>query len=73
MAVSIILFIILIYLIAGALFVIPFLYKGIHVTDESVHGSSIGFYIIIIPGVIVFWPILLKKWMKMRPPKPFPK
>lgn len=54
------------YLIAGAVFVIPFLIKGITKVDESAHGGSIGFKIIIIPGVIVFWPVLLRKWVNKK-------
>jgi hypothetical protein len=54
--------------LAGITFVVPFLLKGIKKIDEGAHGSSIGFYIIIIPGVIVFWPVLLKKWLKRKPP-----
>lgn len=53
-----------IYLIAGLLFAIPFVISGVNKMDEGAHGSSIGFRIIIIPGVIVFWPVLLKKWMR---------
>ena len=53
-----------VYLAVGVLFVIPFLIKGLNKVDEGAHGSTIGFKIIIIPGVIVFWPVLLSKWMK---------
>jgi hypothetical protein len=67
--VSIILFTVLIYLLAGVVFVLPFLVKGIAKVDEGAHSGSIGFYIIIIPGVIFFWPVLLKKWMN-KPPSP---
>jgi hypothetical protein len=64
MIISVILIIALIYLLIGVLFV-PFFYaKGIRHIDETVKGSSIGFYIIISPGVIVFWPVLLRKWRK---------
>lgn len=59
-----ILIIVLIYLLLGVLFVIPFLIKGLTKVDEGAHGGRIGFKIIIIPGVIVFWPVLLRKWMK---------
>ena len=53
------------YLLAGCCF-LPFYYsKGIQVVDETVRGSSAGFYIIIIPGVIVFWPLLLRQWIKI--------
>jgi hypothetical protein len=64
MVVQIILILVLIYLVLGVLFVIPFLVKGISKVDEGAHGGTVGFKIIIIPGVIVFWPVLLKKWMK---------
>jgi hypothetical protein len=62
--IEVVLIITVIYLTLGALFVIPFLIKGITKVDEGAHGGTIGFKIIIIPGVIVFWPILLKKWIK---------
>ncbi|HXL58364.1 MAG TPA: hypothetical protein VN958_19010 [Chitinophagaceae bacterium] len=57
-----------IYLACGFVFMIPFIIKGVDVIDEGAHGSSIGFRIIIIPGTIVFWPVLLRKWMKKAPP-----
>ena len=53
-----------VYLVLGLFFVIPFLIKGLNKIDEGAHGSTIGFKIIIIPGVIVFWPVLLRKWMR---------
>jgi hypothetical protein len=62
--VQVILIIFLIYLLSGVLFVIPFLMKGLTKVDEGAHGGSIGFKLIIIPGVIVFWPVLLKNWIK---------
>ena len=54
------------YLALGVLFVIPFLMKGLNKVDEGAHGSTIGFKIIIIPGVIVLWPVLLRKWMNSK-------
>ena len=62
--VEILLIIAAIYLLLGVLFVIPFLIKGLNKVDEGAHGSTIGFKIIIMPGVIVLWPVLLSKWMK---------
>jgi hypothetical protein len=62
--VNIILIIIAVYLFAGLVFAIPFVIKGVTKMDEGAHGSKWGFRIIIIPGTIVFWPFLLKKWMK---------
>ena len=62
--VEVLLIIAAIYLALGVIFVIPFLMKGLNKVDEGAHGSTIGFKIIIIPGVIVFWPVLLKSWVK---------
>ena len=62
--VEILLIIAALYLLMGVLFVIPFLMKGLNKVDEGAHGSTIGFKIIIIPGVIIFWPLLLKRWVK---------
>jgi len=57
---------IVVYLFAGIVFTIFFQAKGLSKIDEGVHGSSWGFRIIIIPGCIVFWPLLLKKWVKAK-------
>jgi hypothetical protein len=62
--VEVVLIIVAIYLLLGLLFVIPFLLKGLTTVDESAHGGTIGFKIIIIPGVIVFWPLLLRRWIR---------
>jgi hypothetical protein len=61
--VNIILIVAAVYLAIGFLFAIPFVIKGIHKVDEGSQGGSIGFRIIIIPGCMVFWPLLLKKWL----------
>ena len=55
---------VLIYLLAGCLFLFPFMIKGINAIDEGAHGGSWGFKLIISPGTIVLWPFLLKKWMR---------
>lgn len=64
MLIEILLIVIAVYLALGALFAIPFLIKGLTKVDATAHGGTIGFKIIIIPGVIVFWPVLLKKWIR---------
>ena len=62
--VTVIFSLVAIYLAAGLVFAIPFVTKGVTQIDEGATGSKWGFRIIIIPGVMVFWPLLLKKWMK---------
>lgn len=64
MIIEILLIGIAIYLLLGIAFFIPFIIKGVETIDKNARGSSIGFRIIIIPGVIVFWIPLLKKWLK---------
>lgn len=69
MIVEILLLAIAFYLLAGFIFAIAFIVKGVDVIDEGAHGSSFGFRLIIVPGVIVFWPLLLKKWLKAKKKK----
>jgi hypothetical protein len=62
--ISILLSIIAVYLVAGLVFAIPFILKGVSKIDEGAHGATWGFRIIIIPGTITFWPLLLKRWIR---------
>ncbi len=55
-----------IYLLAGLVFAIVFVIKGVRVFDDGAHGTSIGFRIIILPGAILLWPVLLKKWIHAK-------
>jgi hypothetical protein len=64
--VNLILLIAGLYLAAGFVFAIPFVIKGVTKIDEGAIGSNWGFRLIIIPGTIVFWPLLLKKWMAVN-------
>lgn len=49
------------YFVLGLIFSIPFLSRWIHLVDETTRGSGLDFKLTILPGCIVFWPILLKK------------
>ena len=62
--VSLVFIVLGVYLMGGIVFTILFQIKGLSKIDEGVHDSTIGFRIIIIPGCIMFWPVLLKKWIK---------
>jgi hypothetical protein len=65
MILGIILSIVGLYLLFGFLFAIPFVIKGVTVIDpDGAHGTTWGFRLVIIPGTIVFWPVLLKKWLR---------
>lgn len=62
----IILYIAAAYLILGILFAIPFLLRWITTVDESATGTSWKFRLTILPGCIVFWPVLMKKYITLR-------
>ena len=62
--ISTILFVVALFLLCGMVFTVFFIARGLQKIDEGVSGSSWGFRIIIIPGCILFWPVLLKKWRK---------
>ena len=55
-----------VYLAGGVLFAIFFLTKGLEKTDTAAHGSGLGFRLIILPGTIVLWPVLLNKCLPER-------
>jgi len=68
MMIQVILLVVLIYLGCGLLFALPFVYTGVKAIDENAVGGSWGFRLIIIPGTMVFWPLLLRKWIKAASP-----
>jgi len=66
MAFEIIIWIVGVYFLCGFLFAIPFVIKGVKDIDEGAYGTKLGFRLIILPGSIVFWPLLLSKWIKSK-------
>jgi TM2 domain-containing membrane protein YozV len=54
------------YLLAGVLFAVFFLSKGVEKMDTGAHGAGWGFRLMILPGTIVLWPVLLSKWRKVK-------
>jgi hypothetical protein len=52
-----------IYLVCGFVFAMAFIFKGVQVIDEGAKDSTAGFKMIIIPGCVIFWPLLLVKWI----------
>ena len=52
-----------IYAAIGAVFALPFAWKGAARIDSSAAGGSWGFRMLILPGVAAFWPLLLWRWI----------
>lgn len=52
-----------VYLACGLLFAIVFALFGVKRIDPHAAPGTRGFRLLIIPGAMAFWPLLLKRWM----------
>lgn len=50
-----------VYLGCGLLFAIPFAFIGVKRVDPHAAHGSWGFRLLIIPGAMAFWPLLLRR------------
>lgn len=50
------------YAVAGVVFAVPFALRGAAALDPAAAGSGWGFRLIITPGVVALWPLLLWRW-----------
>lgn len=62
MIAAVFLIVIGIYLACGLVFAIPFALVGVKKIDPHAAHGSWGFRLLIIPGTMAFWPLLLKRW-----------
>ncbi|MEL6343608.1 MAG: hypothetical protein AAFV53_10795 [Myxococcota bacterium] len=51
------------YTLTGLVFSVPFALRGVERVDPSAADTGWGFRLLITPGVIAFWPLLLRRWM----------
>ena len=61
---SIFLLLLAIYFACGILFAVPFVPVGAKKIDPHAAHGSWGFRLLIIPGTLAFWPLLLRRWLK---------
>lgn len=65
------------YLLCGAAFALPFHARGALQIDPAARGAGFAFRVLITPGVIALWPVLLQKWRRFTgilaadPERPF--
>jgi len=52
------------YLGVGLLFAIPFVLTGAGRLDEVARHGTVGFRLLIIPGVAALWPLLAWRWYR---------
>ena len=54
----------LLYLACGLLFAVAFVTVGVGRVDAAARGTSLGFRLLILPGVATFWPLLAVRWIR---------
>jgi hypothetical protein len=52
------------YTAAGVVFAIAFTARGAAAIDQSAGGAPLGFRLLIFPGAVALWPLLLSKWIR---------
>jgi len=52
------------YFLAGALFAVSFVVRGVRAVDAQARGTGLSFRLLLFPGVAAFWPLLLKRWLR---------
>lgn len=58
------------YLGCGAAFAGPFVWRGVTRIDPVARDSTVGFRLLILPGVTLLWPLLAIRWARgsVHPP-----
>lgn len=58
------------YVGTGLLFAPAFVSRGVQRVDPSARGAGWGFRALILPGTVIFWPLLAIRWAvgSMHPP-----
>ena len=53
-----------IYLAIGAIFAPVFAFWGARRIDPAATTATLGFRILIMPGAVLLWPLLLYRWLR---------
>ncbi len=51
------------YLTIGLIFAVFFAFAGVGRVDSHAKGATLGFRVLIIPGVAALWPMMVVKWL----------
>jgi hypothetical protein len=54
------------YLSVGAIFALAFVATGVGRIDVAARGMPWSARILIFPGVVALWPLMLQKWLTQR-------
>ncbi len=53
-----------VYAGAGLVFAVLFVARGVDRVDPIAKGSGAAFRLMILPGAVTFWPLLLARWIR---------
>lgn len=56
------------HLAAGLAFALAFVTVGVQRVDPAARGAPWGFRLLILPGAVALWPLLLVRWLRAGPP-----
>ena len=51
------------YIACGLAFAPFFVWRGLGRIDPAAQPAGLGFRLIILPGVVALWPVLLRRWL----------
>ncbi|MEO8658175.1 MAG: hypothetical protein ABI693_06880 [Bryobacteraceae bacterium] len=54
----------LLYWAIGGMFAIAFVTAGMERVDAQARRTGVAFRMAMLPGAAVFWPLLLRRWIK---------
>jgi hypothetical protein len=59
------------YVGAGLTFALPFVLRGVQRVDPAARQATWGFRVVIVPGVVLLWPLLAARWFSgsVHPPR----
>ena len=66
MVIEIVVYIFFMYLLIGFLFSIWFVFWGVQKLDHGMDGAKLTMKLLLIPGTIGLWPILLRKYFTKK-------
>jgi len=52
------------YAALGLLFAVAFVAAGMQRLDPGAAGTSVGFRLLMLPGAVALWPMLLCRWLR---------
>ena len=53
------------YVVIGIVFAAMFVVWGVGRVDPAAAHASVGFRVLILPGVVALWPLMLAKWRRV--------